>query len=89
MFAKKLVAIVGPLGGPKATAPQKAQYTILVRDVRQAASKNSDSVLLEMLKLNIWPLLAGILAAGIISRRDGIGLPPDPGAFHDVHQGHL
>jgi Na+/proline symporter len=67
VFADRLVAIVGPLNGPKATPPQKAMYTTLVRDVRQLASSNSDSVLLEMLKLNVWPLLAGILAAGIIS----------------------
>jgi Na+/proline symporter len=67
VFSEKLVAIVGPLNDPKATPPQKAMYTALVRDVRQLASSNSDSVLLEMLKLNVWPLLAGILAAGIIS----------------------
>jgi len=67
IFADKLVKIVGPLNGDKATPQQKAMYGMLVRDVRQVASKNSDSVLLEMLKLNVWPLLAGILAAGIIS----------------------
>jgi Na+/proline symporter len=67
IFSDKLVKIVGPLNGEKATPPQKAMYGMLVRDVRQLASSNSDSVLLEMLKLNVWPLLAGLLAAGIIS----------------------
>src|SRR5205085_4089504 len=46
---------------------QKQQYLTLVRDVRVLASGNSDSVLLMMLKLNVWPILSGILAAGIIS----------------------
>jgi Na+/proline symporter len=67
VFSGKLVKIVGDLNGAKPTPPQKAMYASLVRDVRQLASSNSDSVLLEMLKLNVWPLLAGILAAGIIS----------------------
>jgi len=67
VFSDKLVPIVRPLNEPTATPQQKAMYTTLVRDVRQLASSNSDSVLLEMLKLNVWPLLAGILAAGIIS----------------------
>jgi Na+/proline symporter len=66
-FSAKLVPIVGRLNKPDATPQQKATYATLVRGVRQLASTNSDSVLLEMLKLNVWPLLAGILAAGIIS----------------------
>jgi len=66
-FSKKLVPIVGPLNAPNSTPQQKAMYTAIVRDVRQLASSISDSVLLEMLKLNVWPLLAGLLAAGIIS----------------------
>jgi Na+/proline symporter len=60
-FAKKLYPIVHAV-------PEKAPaYKLLTRDVRQLASSNSDSVLLEMLKLNVPALLAGILAAGIIS----------------------
>ena len=66
-FAERLVAIVHPLQAPTATPQQKAMYAALVRDVRILASSNSDSVLLQMLKLNVWPVLAGILAAGIIS----------------------
>ena len=67
VFSDRLVAIVHPLQASTATAAQRAAYQVLVRDVRQLASSNSDSVLLEMLKMNVWPLLAGILAAGIIS----------------------
>ncbi len=52
----------------KAADPKsKALYGLLVKDARILASSNSDSVLLQMLKLNVWPVLAGILAAGIIS----------------------
>jgi len=60
-FAKKLYPVVHAV-------PEKSPaYKLLTRDVRQLASSNSDSVLLEMLKLNVPALLAGILAAGIIS----------------------
>ena len=60
-FAKKLFAVV------HAVPDTSPAYKLLTRDVRQLASSNSDSVLLEMLKLNVPALLAGILAAGIIS----------------------
>ena len=66
-FSARLVGIVHPLMAKDATPKQKAMYATLVKDVRQLASTNSDSVLLQTLKLNIWPILAGILAAGIIS----------------------
>jgi Na+/proline symporter len=66
-FSDKLVAIVGPLNGSKARPQDKQLYALLVRDVRALASTNSDSVLLMLLKLNVWPMLAGLLAAGIIS----------------------
>ncbi|HEX4793139.1 MAG TPA: sodium:solute symporter family protein [Humisphaera sp.] len=66
-FSDKLVPIVGSLNGANATLAQKQLYPLVVRDVRALASSNSDSVLLMLLKLNVWPILAGILAAGIIS----------------------
>jgi Na+/proline symporter len=59
-FAAKLFAIVNAIKAPDAKAP-------IVKEIGALARSNSDSVLLQTLKLNVGPWLAGILAAGIIS----------------------
>ncbi len=72
-FSERLYNVVHPLQDPIGTPAQKAAakglYGALVKDVRQLAVTPgaSDSVLLQMIKLNIWPVIAGLLAAGIIS----------------------
>src|SRR5438132_1355913 len=58
-FSEKLLQTVSPLP-PPVKGP-------IIREVGILAKGNSDSVLLTMLKVYISPMLAGLLAAGIIS----------------------
>jgi Na+/proline symporter len=62
-FGKRLLKVVGPL-----KTANEAQYTTMVVEVKRLANTSpTDSVLLEMLHTYVNPILAGILAAGIIS----------------------
>ena len=58
-FAEKLFQIVKPLSD--------VEKKPIVQQIGLLAKGNSESVLLQTLKLNVAPLLAGFLAAGIIS----------------------
>jgi Na+/proline symporter len=62
-FAKRLQPIVGSV-----KAASEPQYTAMVVEVKRLANSSpTDNVLLEMLHTYVNPILAGILAAGIIS----------------------
>ena len=88
-FSQKLVNIVGPLNGPKATPAQKGrvsgarprraavgQFQLRQRPVDAAEAERVAAA-------------GGVAGGGDYLGGDGVGLPSDSGAVHHVQQGHL